>query len=102
MADGHPSRSMVDGRWSMGNAGRFAGRILIKGRGFCGTGFIMQFLIFELCVLGGRWWMVDGRWWGFGAVPILIRMRGFCGIGFIMQFLIFELGILGGRWPMVD
>ena len=55
----------------------------------------MHFLIFEVRVLGGRWWR-------FGAVPILIRMRGLCVVGFFMQFLIFEVRVLGGRWWLVD
>jgi len=65
-------------------------------RGLCAVGFIMQFwflLIFEVGVVGGRWWMVDARWWGLAVGGILIRMRGLCATGFIMQFLIFELGV---------
>ena len=36
--------------------------------------------------------MADGRWRGFGGVPILIRARGLCVAGFMVKFLIFELG----------
>ena len=97
---------MGDGGW----CGLAVGGILIRVRGLCAAGFIMQFLIFERGVLGGRWPMVDGGWepsyrswsmvdgrWSMAkagrfAGRILIKGRWFCAVGFIMQLLMLELG----------